>query len=84
MGATFKENCSDIRDSKSIEIIKLLNKQKYNEVYDPYLKNNSIKNINIISKLKDNFYLLITVNIDILKIGLKKKKFGTNDSPCMI
>ena len=86
MGATFKENCSDIRDSKSIEIVKLLNKQKYNtEVYDPYLKkNNSFKNINIISKPKVNFYhgILITVKHKyFLKIGFKKiKKFGTNGS----
>ena len=42
---TFKENCADIRNSKVLEIIKLLISKGHNiNLYDPYLKNIVINN----------------------------------------
>ena len=39
MGITFKENCPDIRNSKSIEIVKLLIDYGFNvDIYDPVAK----------------------------------------------
>ncbi|MBS56468.1 MAG: Vi polysaccharide biosynthesis protein VipA/TviB [Rickettsiales bacterium] len=82
LGITFKENCSDIRNSKSIDICDLLVKQNFKvEIYDPYfggkIKN---KNFKIIKKPKKNFYdvILITVPHDYFySLGYKNiKSFG--------
>ena len=37
MGVTFKEDCNDIRNSKSLNLYKLLKRQKKNniDIYDP-------------------------------------------------
>ena len=60
LGLTFKENCNDFRNSKSIDIVKLFKKTKHKIFcYDPYInENNKIKilNKNIIMKPKKNFY----------------------------
>ena len=82
MGLTFKENCSDIRESKVFDIINYLKKKKINvKTYDPWvnkedldkkLKINHIKNL----KTKSNFDgVIIAVRHDIFKkIGIKKIK----------
>ena len=55
LGITFKENCNDFRNSKSVEFYKLLsnNKNINIDVHDPYVDKKEIKknfNINIINK----------------------------------
>lgn len=45
LGITFKENCSDIRNSKVIDIIKELEEYKiYSKVYDPLADKQLVKN----------------------------------------
>ena len=87
MGITFKENCSDIRNSKSLEIYQLLIKKKFRiDIYDPNVNkiNNNFNNLKIIKKPKQNYYdvILITVKHDIFKkIGINKiKKYGKTQS----
>ena len=79
MGLTFKENCSDIRNTKIIDIIKYFKKKKCRiNVYDPLVKNKVLLkkyNINLLEKLKNNYYdvVVITVAHNIFKkIGLNK------------
>ncbi len=85
MGLTFKENCSDIRDSKSLEIVKLLSKKKYKiNIYDPWVIKKKYKHLSLINKPKYNYYdaILVTVKHDIfVKLGINKiKKFGKKKS----
>ena len=83
LGATFKENCGDFRNSKVFDIMKKLDKQKINySVVDPYYSNN----ININSSFKKNFckfqnldkkfdIILISVGHQYFKkLGVKKLK----------
>ena len=73
MGLTFKENCSDIRDSKSKEIFKILSKKKYKiNIYDFWVDKNKYKNLSLINLTKYNYYdaILVTVKHDIFdKLG---------------
>ncbi len=68
LGTTFKEDCSDIRNSKSIELINLLKKNKYNlQIHDPLASKNEIKKhfkIQIIpwSQLKKADALIVSVS----------------------
>ena len=44
LGVTFKENCSDIRNSKVIDLIKKLREYGINIlIHDPYVKKEKIK-----------------------------------------
>ena len=87
MGATFKENVSDIRNSKAIELINLL-KKKYSkiDVFDPYIydNKNEINAVNIIKKPNNFFYDCIVIAVPhriFKKIGIKKiLKFQKNKS----
>lgn len=60
MGLTFKENCSDIRNSGVSGVIKTLQHLKYNiDLYDPLVDRKEIKklyNIYPLQKLKENMY----------------------------
>lgn len=85
MGATFKENCSDFRNSKVLEIFELLRK-KYNvSIYDPFVgSNKKIKNrYTFIDYPKNNFYDLIIIAVchdTFLKMGIKKiSRFGNQN-----
>ena len=79
MGLTFKENCSDIRNSKVFDIIDIANKKKIHiDVYDPLVDKSSIKSkskFNFINYPKKNSYdsILLTVSHKyfIKKIGVK-------------
>jgi UDP-N-acetyl-D-galactosamine dehydrogenase len=82
MGLTFKENCSDIRESKVLDIINYLDKKKISvKTYDPWvskkdldkkLKINHIENLKNISGFDG---VIIAVGHDIFKkIGIKKIK----------
>lgn len=88
LGAAFKENCMDCRNSKAIELLQLIKKKNNStEVYDPvvnksdFLKNFKFKLLDNI--YKKNYYDLIIVAVphkQIKKIGLKKiKKFGKKE-----
>ncbi len=76
MGCTFKENCSDIRNSQIIKINDFFSKKYHTDIYDPYV-NYKIKSkkLNLIKYPKKNNYdvILLAVNHDIfLKLGINK------------
>ena len=69
MGLSYKANCNDIRNSKSITILrKLINKKFRVDVYDPYYKTFNIEfqnKFNFIKKLpKDKIYSAIIISVD--------------------
>ena len=78
-GFSFKENCSDIRNTKIFKIYKILkNKYKLVDVYDPIVNFDDVKsnyNFNMQTKLKNNFYdlAIIAVKHDIFKSKGKVK-----------
>ncbi len=80
LGYTFKENCSDYRNTKIRDLYKLLeNNFKKVEVFDPLIINRNIykEKINFIKKLYKKKYdiILIAVAHDrFKKIGIKKIK----------
>lgn len=67
-GTSFKENCADNRNSKSIELLSILKKNNYKlTVTDPYLIKSKIKKINgiqvkKINELKKSDLCLFTVS----------------------
>ena len=78
MGLTFKENCSDIRNSGVSGVIKTLQNLKYNmDLYDPLVDGKEIKklyNIYPLQNLKQNMYDGIIVAVAhnyFKKMGLK-------------
>lgn len=81
-GFTFKENCSDFRNTKVIDIIKELKKNKISiDIFDPHVikkdfsKSYKYNLINDFKKIKKNYYdgIILAVNHDIFKkITLKK------------
>lgn len=78
LGAAFKENCNDLRNSKIFETIKFLEKKGLKVyVYDPLVPKNLLKKKAklVVNKLnKKNFYdaALISVKHDtFLKLGIK-------------
>ncbi|MDC1248236.1 nucleotide sugar dehydrogenase [Pelagibacteraceae bacterium] len=78
LGATFKENCNDIRNSKSLELCeKISHKFKNVDMFDPYLKGNDFENykFNLLKKIPNKKYevVIIAVKHDFfVKMGLKK------------
>ena len=84
-GATFKENCNDIRNSKSIELARILKRKRFNvDFYDPFVKKSYIenfKNLRNLKKIKNKFYSafffnvrhknFIKIDIDMLRRKLK-------------
>ena len=72
LGATFKENCDDIRNSKSLELAShLLKKSKKITIIDPHFKNYKLKNLKIINKIPN-------IKYDILLIAVAHKEFINN------
>ncbi len=71
LGITFKENCSDIRNSRIFNLYKELKKLKIKvDIYDPYaIKKEVLKNFKI--KLLDN----IKSKYDIIILAVAHKKF---------
>ena len=79
LGLTFKENCSDYRNSKSIEIVeKLKNKNHQVDCFDPLIKIkdfNQKKSIKMIKKIKKQYYNCVILSVGhnyFKKIGYKK------------
>lgn len=83
IGLTFKENCPDFRNSKSLDFLENLSKYNKNTfAYDPFLKNKDEivlnKKIKIIwnLRMKINFDLIIILvpHIEIKNFGLQRLK----------
>ena len=76
LGATFKENCPDIRNSKVIDLYKELSKNDYQiDVYDPYLEN-SLLSKNLAKSRIINLSSNTKYDVVILAVGHKEfKKF---------
>ena len=77
LGATFKENCSDLRNSGSIKFFKELRKYNQNlQIFDPMADQKILKklvNSKNIKTLKNNFFDYILLMVP-HKIFLRKKK----------
>ena len=79
LGLSFKENCVDYRNSKSIELVKLLKSKKLEtHCYDPLIdienfnQNNDIK---MVKKIKKKYYHCVIVSVShniFIKDGEKK------------
>ena len=78
LGLTFKEDCSDLRDSKVFEIINHIKKKGGKcDVFDPWVNKNELMkiNLNIIKKIEKKKYdaIILAVSHSIFKkIGFKK------------
>jgi len=76
LGATFKENCPDLRNSKSIELInKIYKLNKFITVCDPYLdvKNKTFnKKIKILNKVSNKLLL----KYDLIIVCVPHKEFN--------
>ncbi len=88
MGVTFKENCSDIRNSKVLDIIKYLHKKSFIiDCFDPWVQKKDVVKFNkikIITNPKKSNYecILIAVAHDqFKKMGIRKiRKFSKDNS----
>ena len=77
MGASFKENCTDIRNSKSIELAKLLAKKSRKLfIFDPYVKkeilDNEITNYVYLDSIENqhfNCIIIATPHKEITSLG---------------
>ena len=80
MGFTFKENCTDLRNTRVIDLIKELERFNCNvDIYDPWVKKEDAKesfNISIIDELKQGHYdaLILAVSHDIF-LEIKPEKY---------
>ena len=69
MGATFKEDCPDIRNSKVFDIVKQMEIKKINiDVYDPYASEKEVKieygvDLKQFNQIKKNYYDFIIVAV---------------------
>ena len=86
MGLTFKENSSDIRNSKVFDLIKELKEFNFNiDAYDPYLKNKikNESNYNLINAMKVADYKAIIIAVahnEFKEMGLEKIKSFTDEN----
>jgi len=88
LGISFKENCSDIRNSMVFDIINILQKKKIlTHVYDPIVNRSDLKKNKQISLIKNLnrslFYDIIVLAVPhsiFIKMGIKKiKSLGKKD-----
>ena len=87
LGLTFKENCPDFRNSKSLKLAEDLAKKNFSvSCHDPYfysIKQHKVK-FKIIKKFKKKYYdaiLILTPHKEYLSIGIKKiKSFAKKNS----
>ena len=74
LGATFKENCPDFRNSKVFDIMRKLKQRRiFFQVYDPYFDYNSKLKLDF----KENFLKLRDINdkFDIILVAIGHDKF---------
>jgi len=65
LGATFKDNCPDMRNSRVLDLHKILTKNNIKTYfYDPGadINSNEKKKLNFISKIKKNFYDILIIS----------------------
>jgi len=78
LGAAFKENCPDLRNSQIHNIYKKISKKKYNiDIYDPLVSKTDFEKIygfEPIKKINKNFYDLVIIAVPHKKI----LNFGIN------
>ena len=81
LGLSFKENCVDYRNSKSIDLINILKQKKFNvDCFDPLIDKKSFNkefNIKINLNLKNKYYhcIILAVSHDyFVKVGESKLK----------
>jgi UDP-N-acetyl-D-galactosamine dehydrogenase len=77
LGATFKENCNDMRNSGAVKLYLLLKKNVKNiDIYDPLVSNQKLKSIiTNFKKIKKNYYdavILLVPHNKFKEIGTKK------------
>ena len=81
LGLSFKENCADYRNSKSINLINILRQKKFNvDCFDPLIDKKSFNkefNIKINLNLKNKYYHCIILAVShnyFIKVGESKLK----------
>ena len=87
LGLTFKENCVDYRNSKSIELIKKLRKKNYvTHCFDPLVNRDEFykkHRFKVLKKIQSNFYHCCIISVahnEFKKMGNKKiRKFLVED-----
>lgn len=78
LGATFKENCPDIRNSKSFDLFKIFNENGFeSKMYDPFAGEEDMKSLyseNYINKLETRFDVIVIAvgHSSFSKINLSK------------
>ena len=93
LGITFKENCPDLRNSGSLNLIKSLNKLKISPcIHDPYLKKKDLNNIKklkfkSLSKINQGDYDCIILSVAhnyYKKLNITKIKNLSKNKNCLI
>ena len=94
LGITFKENCSDIRNTKVIDVYKELKKHKANiDIYDPWANKNQVKKefgINLLDSINNKKYNAVVLTVahkefrDINFVKLKKENVVIYDTKAFI
>ena len=93
LGITFKENCPDLRNSGSLNLIKSLNKLKISPyIHDPYLTKKDLNNMKkhkfkFLSKINQNNYdcIILSVAHDYYKkLNITKIKNLSKNKNCLI
>ena len=91
LGLTFKENCPDIRNSKVVDLVKVLSVSDYNvDICDPWVdKNEALESYNLslvpVTEIKADYYdgIILAVGHEIfLKMGLSAIK-DTGKDGCL-
>jgi nucleotide sugar dehydrogenase len=84
MGLAYKENISDIRNSISLKIFKIL-KMKYAGIfaYDPHLHNNKIQISNSLYDLKNKDFDLVVILVNHKIFKRKINSFRKNNTPIL-
>ena len=76
LGATFKEDCPDFRNSKVFDVRYFIKKRINFEVYDPYFKKEKIDQKYL--KFFTSSFLNNTKKYDVVAILVSHKQFKTN------
>ena len=92
LGATFKENCPDLRNSGVIKLLESLNKKKAKLfIHDPFIKKNTLKNETkskfvTLNRLQSSDYDCVIIAVAhsyYKKIGLDKIKKISSKKSCL-
>ena len=74
LGVTYKENCSDLRNSQVLKILQILKRKKINyNFYDPYISKKDLPN-----DISRNFIKRLKKRYDVLIFAVPHKQFLQN------